>query len=66
MGNNQITGGDKRCYCNSFVSSLEKLVKVTKDRQCAYKVSMKRVGVTILPWKINKYYIFWSLGSRSG
>ena len=30
MGNNQITGGDKRYYGNSFVSSLEKLVKVKR------------------------------------
>jgi hypothetical protein len=28
-------------------------------RQCTYKVTLRRVPVTLLQWKSNKYDIFW-------
>ena len=29
-----------------------------QDRQCACNVTLRRVRVSLLPWKSNKYYIF--------
>ena len=54
---------DKLCLvdiiCDQQLFVLLLLVFVTlQDRQCTYKVILKRVRELFLPWESNKYYIF--------